>query len=400
MIRAVIWVMALELWRDRGALVLAFVLPSLIFAIFASIFSGATDGSFHVRVALEGEAPELREALDDLTGFEWLPSVDASDAVREGRADVGLKLLGADVDAPGVNTSLAGRAALPALPAITLLAEPSRALAAASLEGALRQLLAERYPAQLVLHSAEATQVLVGGFEPYQWDRLEQALRDGSIAPRGERLIHHQPIHQVGVPSATAASIAYYTGATAILFLLLAAMQAGAVALEERRNGISERLLLGPLGRARMLLGRFIFLVGLGLCQAMMIYTVARWAFALPAPQSLSALLAMALASAAASSGLALVVLSFCRTLQQAQTLSAFLVLIISAIGGSMVPRYMMPEWLQWLGLATPNAWAIEGIYGVLARGAGLMASSKYIAALAGAGLFCVAVAASIREPD
>ena len=37
-------VMALGLWRDRGALLLAFALPSMVFAIFASIFAGATEG--------------------------------------------------------------------------------------------------------------------------------------------------------------------------------------------------------------------------------------------------------------------------------------------------------------------------------------------------------------------
>ena len=56
MIFAVVRVMWLELWRDRGALVLAFVLPSLIFAIFASIFSGATDGQFSLNIALPSMA--------------------------------------------------------------------------------------------------------------------------------------------------------------------------------------------------------------------------------------------------------------------------------------------------------------------------------------------------------
>jgi ABC-2 type transport system permease protein len=50
-------------------------------------------------------------------------------------------------------------------------------------------------------------------------------------------------------------------------------------------------------------------------------------------------------------------------------TVSTFIVLLCSAVGGSMVPRFMMPDWLQGLGRFTPNHWAIEAMYGILARG-------------------------------
>jgi ABC-2 type transport system permease protein len=43
----------------------------------------------------------------------------------------------------------------------------------------------------------------------------------------------------------------------------------------------------------------------------------------------------------------------------------------MSAIGGSMVPRFFMPEWLQNLGWITPSTWVLEAYSGALTRGAG-----------------------------
>ena len=42
MILAMFRVMALALWRDRGALVMTFLLPPLVFLIFSAVFAGVS----------------------------------------------------------------------------------------------------------------------------------------------------------------------------------------------------------------------------------------------------------------------------------------------------------------------------------------------------------------------
>ncbi|MBF59698.1 ABC transporter permease [Halomonas sp. FeN2] len=393
--RAIFRVMTLGLLRDRGALLLAFALPSLVFAIFASIFSGATEGDLHLRVGLvvETEDPVLQDFAQHLTqsqDVEMTALPDSSRAqlleeVRQGNFDTAVIIHG-----QSDNNNR---------PLFTIVSEPTREIAALSLQGWLRQSLASQQPQVLAQRLAQSTEALVDGFSPEQQARLDAALeamaRESDSAAAEDALIEFQPVYGQAPASISGLSgIAYYAGATTILFLLLSAVNAGMVSLEERQNGISERLLLSKAAHSRLLLGRFLFLLSLGFLQASAIFLVARFGFGLQIESALAKVIVMALACAAASAGLALLLLSLCRTTQQATTFSSFFVLIISSVGGSMVPRFMMPDWLQTVSLFTPNAWAIEGFYGALIRGDSWSQLAQPSGILAAVALVCLLLAA------
>lgn len=330
MISAVFKIMWLRLWRDKGALVLAFVLPGFIFAIFAAIFSNASGGSLDLRVSmvLLTDAPSSvafakgvsAKADFTLTTHEDWSKETIIERVRLGQDDVGFVIQG-DIARPETQP-------------IIIIKDPSREVAATVLMGQLRQIMAEA--------SNQAT--------PEMFAQV-------SALPKNTDA------------NVTDQSVTYYIGATAILFLLFSAMQGAAISLDERKSGISDRLLVGPAGAMAMLSGKFLFLNVIGTIQAAIIVAVGYFAFSVPIVEHLPSLVLACTGSAALASAIALFVASLSGSSAQMNTVSTFVVLLFSAIGGSMVPRFMMPDWLQYLGRFTPNHWSIEAFYGILARG-------------------------------
>lgn len=117
--------------------------------------------------------------------------------------------------------------------------------------------------------------------------------------------------------------------------------------------------------------GKFLFLVAQGICQAAVIFATAQLVFGVPVVSHLGFWLVTTVAASVAAGGIALALISVCRSREQAQMLSTFVILIFAAIGGSMVPRFLMPPWLQDLGWWTPHAWVIDAYQGLLWRDTG-----------------------------
>jgi ABC-2 type transport system permease protein len=176
----------------------------------------------------------------------------------------------------------------------------------------------------------------------------------------------------------------YYVGAIAVMFLLLAG-------IEERRLGVYDRLLAGPGAITAIILGKFLFLVSQGTLQAALVVAAAYALYRVNFIASFLPWLLTALAVAAATSSLALGLCAACSSRQQAQMLSTFVVLIISAAGGSMVPRFFLPPWLQEAGWWTPNAWSILAYSSALTPGssfASLSFARGVLSAMAAGALF------------
>jgi ABC-type multidrug transport system permease subunit len=76
----------------------------------------------------------------------------------------------------------------------------------------------------------------------------------------------------------------------------------------------------------------------------------------------------MILATAYACSGFGIVLASFAKTRQQVQGFSTIIVMVMSAVGGSMIPIFVMPELMQKIAVFTVNYWGIQGFYDIFMK--------------------------------
>lgn len=364
MMRAIMRAQALATLRDRGALAMTFVLPTLLFLLFAAIFAGSGGETASVRVAA-ARATDAPAAETLLAALAQAPDIHltllAEDVVaarvESGAADVGLIAR----DDPSTAT---------AKPPLLILADPGRGVAASVLMARLQRLMTDELPGMAMRRVAAQMQVLVGPFSDEQKAHLEASVARAKelVAQGGAELIERQSVAATsGEPTVT-----YYAGAIAMLFLLFSAVQGAASLVDERRSGVFDRIVMGRGSVAALVSGKMAFLVVQGLALCAVLLAVAELAYGVPAHAHPASVTVAALFASGAAAGVALPLAALSRTRHQAQTLSTFVVLLLSALGGSMVPRFLMPEWLRQVGDLTPTAWAIEAFQGALWRSEGL----------------------------
>jgi len=158
-----------------------------------------------------------------------------------------------------------------------------------------------------------------------------------------------------------------------ILTLTLVLVTAMAI-VRERERGTLEQLIVTPITKTELMLGKIAPYVGVGLVQMTTVLVVGRFVFDVPLTGNVLLLYGVALIFVVASLALGLLVSTLVRTQQQAMQVSFFFVLPNILLSGFMFPRAAMPAAFQWLGLLLPLTHFLKVLRGILLRGVGLEA--------------------------
>ena len=398
MIGPVLRISWLALARDRWALALSFLVPVAFFSILAFIFGGAgreTLPAVRVAVVDEDRSTEsalLVRALEHEPGLAVLrlgvggtPATpeDALQAVRHG-----------DIPAAVVIPAGFGER-FARFPADTLTVEVLSDRAADPVahhvvSGLLQRALVLAAPDRLVRGLADWVEDEAGPLAPAQRELVDEIAR--SVAKGdGEAAVRSATPFRVVVTDVQAASgregrnaVSYYAAAIGVMFLLFTMTTAMRGLITEQETGTLERLRGTELTMGALLAARWLFATVLGCVQlaVMFLWGWAVFGVDLFGGGHLPGVVVMTIASAATAATFGCVLGAACRTQVQLQGFATVVILLMSALGGSMVPRYLMPDAMQRVGLVTFNAWAVRGYEKVLWHDAPLAALWPELAVL------------------
>ncbi len=145
--------------------------------------------------------------------------------------------------------------------------------------------------------------------------------------------------------------------------------------LEEKKVGTFRRLLVAPMSRAALLLGKLTPFLIVNLVQIVLMFAVGVFIMPFVGAPKLElgrhpeALILISLAASLTATGLGLLIAALAKTAEQISGLGTLLAVTMAALGGVMVPRYVMPDFMRTIGLISPHAWALTAYQDVLVRG-------------------------------
>lgn len=390
------------LTRDRVVQALTFLLPIMFFSIFAAVFGNQADPTSRVRVAVVDEdqseySRKLVAALEAEGGLRVRRTVSAEPAA-EGQTAPLLDRASAEGlvrngDVPvaviipkgigGSNLFFAEPGA--ERPRISLLSDVSDPVAPQMVSGLLQKVAFTAAPQTMAIEGMTMFEKYTGPLTPAQRTVIDSWKEGGGpgFGSGAESSTGTAASAAIGLPidvinvmqgdQGDASMVSFYAAGIGVMFLLFSCSGAGGTLLDEEESGTLDRLIGSRAGMTGIIAGKWVFLALMGLIQLTVMFVWGALVFGLPLWSHLPGFFIVTIFTASAAGAFGLVLATLSRSRAQLSGLSTIIILAMSAVGGSMFPRFLMSDTMQTFGLLTFNGWALDAYLKVFWREAPLV---------------------------
>ena len=382
-----------NLRRDRVAQALTFLLPILFFSIFSTVFGNQgrnTTPTIRVAVVDEDGSELSRRIVDGLRAEKSLRVRTTADADGTGPAlddaRAGQLVRNGDVPVAIVLPKGLGETAAAFGPSaqgvrIKLLADVSDQIAPQMVNGLLQKVSMTAAPDLMMQGGMKQFEKYAGALTPEQRTAVSAwlpqlkssstAAAGGGSAPQGGFGIGVDTVDVMRQGRTDRQNlVSFYAAGIGVMFLLFSVSGASGSLLDEMDTGTLDRVLSTRVGMTGLLAAKWIFISLLGMLQLTVMFLWGRLAFGLDLFDHIPGFAVMAVCTASAASAFGLVLATLARTRAQLSGYATIVILTMSALGGSMFPRFLMSETMQRVGLVMFNAWALDGFLKVFWRDA------------------------------
>jgi ABC-2 type transport system permease protein len=160
-------------------------------------------------------------------------------------------------------------------------------------------------------------------------------------------------------------------GVIGVLLTITLTLITATAIVRERERGTLEQLIVTPIGKTSLMLGKLVPFVIVGYVQMTVVLTMGWVFFRVPIVGSLPLLYLLTIPFIIASLGVGLLISTVARSQAQAMQLSFFFMLPNILLSGYLFPRMSMPLPAQVVGLALPLTYYLKILRGLMLKGTG-----------------------------
>src|SRR3954470_6319080 len=175
----------------------------------------------------------------------------------------------------------------------------------------------------------------------------------------------------------------YIPGVIGVVLQIATTFATAMSVVRERERGTLEQLLVSPLSRWGLMLGKLFPYLCIGMGMAFGLVAIMRWLFAVPIAGSVSSLFVAILLYVFALLSLGLLVSTRAQNQMQALQMSMTLILPSVFFSGFIFPRETMPWIFYAIGSILPTTYYIHLLRGIILRGASFPDFWQHIGILA-----------------
>jgi ABC-2 type transport system permease protein len=171
--------------------------------------------------------------------------------------------------------------------------------------------------------------------------------------------------NSTAIPNSTQHNVPAWT----IFAMFFMVVSLGSNIVKERVNGSFLRLKTMPTSFMLVMFSKMAVYVAVAVAQVTLTFSMGVWILPklglprLSVPDNFLALAAVIFVSSMAAVSYALMIGAIAKTEQQANGFGAISIIIFGAIGGILVPTFVMPGFMQFASNFSPLHWCLEGFY-------------------------------------